>query len=81
MVIGAIMARVDPRDVVIMKKHLSASAQNSEGESILPTTLNDLPDGSILGSSAVRRIAQLRATYPHLGTKVIFNAGIDNLMV
>ena len=60
MVIGAIMERVDPRDTVIMKKRY-------QNESVPPMTLNDLPKGSILGTSAVRRGAQLRAAYPNLG--------------
>ena len=59
MVIGAIMERVDPRDTVIMKKIPSAIMG--------PKTLDDLPKGSVLGTSAVRRGAQLRAAYPNLG--------------
>ena len=54
------MERVDPRDTVIMKKR-------NENESVSPKTLSDLPKGSILGTSAVRRGAQLRAAYPNLG--------------
>ena len=68
MVIGAIMERLDPRDVVIMKKNVNKDDDTMEkrrqGE---PKELKDLPKGSILGTSAVRRGAQLRAAYPHLG--------------
>ena len=60
MVIGAIMERVDPRDTVIMKK-------GSENKSMSLKSLNDLSKGSVLGTSAVRRGAQLRAAYPDLG--------------
>ena len=59
MVIGAIMERVDPRDTVIMKK-------DNQNEGTFPNTLDELPMGSILGTSAVRRGAQLRAAYPNL---------------
>ena len=59
MVIGAIMERVDPRDTVIMKK-------DNQNEGTFPNTLDELPKGSILGTSAVRRGAQLRAAYPNL---------------
>ena len=59
------MERVDPRDTVIMKKR-------NENESVSPKTLNDLPKGSILGTSAVRRGAQLRAAYTNLGISLLF---------
>ena len=65
MVIGAIMERVDPRDTVIMKK-------GSENKSMSFKSLNDLPKGSVLGTSAVRRGAQLRAAYPNLGISLLF---------
>ena len=68
MVIGAIMERVDPRDTVIMKKYpLFSTTQSNQTEVQQPKKLNDLPKGSILGTSAVRRGAQLRAAYPELG--------------
>ena len=76
MVIGAIMQRLDPRDVVIMKKNVNKDDDTMEkrrqGE---PKELKDLPKGSILGTSAVRRGAQLRAAYPNLG---ILNIGIPD---
>ena len=65
MVIGAIMERVDPRDTVIMKK-------GSENKSVSVKSLNDLSKGSVLGTSAVRRGAQLRAAYPNLGILLLF---------
>ena len=80
MVIGAILERVDPRDVVIMKKQCPESAENNENKRVLWTTLNDLPVGSILGTSAVRRGAQLRAAYPHIGTKFMLFIVIESLV-
>ena len=68
MVIGAIMERLDPRDVVIMKKHVKKDNDpmtNDDQEE--PKELSDLRKGSILGTSAVRRGAQLRAAFPNLG--------------
>lgn len=46
--------RVDPRDCVLMhEKHRNL-------------TLQTLPKGSIVGTSSLRRTAQLIKTYPHL---------------
>ncbi|KAK9768423.1 porphobilinogen deaminase [Basidiobolus ranarum] len=52
MVIGAILEREDPRDAVVL-------AERFQGLS-----LEDLPEGSIIGTSSVRRIAQLKIKYP-----------------
>ncbi|KAI8900274.1 porphobilinogen deaminase, dipyromethane cofactor binding domain-containing protein [Globomyces pollinis-pini] len=57
MFLAAIMKREDPRDVVIM-------SLKNQGK-----TLQDLPTGSVIGSSSVRRIAQLKKTLPHLTFK------------
>lgn len=54
MVIGSILEREDPRDAVIMKK-------GSEF-----TKLEQLPEGAIIGTSSLRRAAQLKAAYPSL---------------
>ena len=53
-VLGAVMEREDPRDVLVMKKGLP------------PSTLSELPPGSIVGTSSIRRSAQLALKYPHL---------------
>jgi len=55
MVIGAILEREDPRDAVILKEGLGVG----EG-------LESLPEGSVLGTSSLRRSAQLRSNFPHL---------------
>ena len=55
--IGCIMEREDPRDCVIMKKGLEYK------------TLLELPEGSVVGTSSVRRSAQVKRKYPHLKFK------------
>lgn len=52
--LGAIIERHDPLDSLVVKKGLGYK------------TLEDLPDGSIVGSSSVRRVAQLRRAFPKL---------------
>lgn len=52
--IGAILEREEPVDSLIMKEGLSYRS------------LDDLPAGSVIGTSSVRRVAQLRKTYPLL---------------
>lgn len=54
MEIGAIMEREDPRDALVL------NARN-EGKS-----LETLPAGSVIGTSSLRRVAQLKRRYPHL---------------
>ncbi len=55
--IGAILKREDPRDALIVKQGLEYK------------TLEDMPEGSVIGTSSVRRIAQLRRVHP--GMKVM----------
>ncbi|KAL4924600.1 porphobilinogen deaminase, dipyromethane cofactor binding domain-containing protein [Aspergillus undulatus] len=50
----SIPLRDDPRDALIVKKDLPY------------TTLQSLPSGAVVGTSSVRRIAQLRRLYPYL---------------
>ena len=54
MVIGAVLEREDPRDAVIIKS-------NTEWK-----CLSDLPPGAVVGTSSLRRAAQLRAAFPEL---------------
>lgn len=49
--LAAITEREDPRDAFVSNKY---------------TGLNDLPEGSIVGTSSLRRESQLRAQFPHL---------------
>ena len=52
--LGAILEREDPADCLVVKKGLSYKK------------LEDLPEGSIVGTSSVRRVAQLRKSFPKL---------------
>jgi len=54
MEIGAILERADPLDGLVMKDGLPFK------------TLDDLPDGSVIGTSSLRRVAQLRRSHPGL---------------
>lgn len=57
--IGCILKREDPRDALIIKKGRAW------------TSLADLPAGSVVGTSSVRRSAQIKMRYPHLQFKDI----------
>lgn len=52
--LAAIPLRDDPRDALIVKAGLPY------------TSLKTLPEGAVVGTSSVRRSAQLRRLYPHL---------------
>ncbi|KAE8325344.1 porphobilinogen deaminase, dipyromethane cofactor binding domain-containing protein [Aspergillus sergii] len=52
--LAAIPPRDDPRDALIVKAGLPY------------TSLKSLPEGAVVGTSSVRRSAQLRRLYPHL---------------
>ena len=52
--LGAILQREDPVDCLVVKEGLSYKS------------LDDLPPGSTVGTSSVRRVAQLRRAYPSL---------------
>ncbi|EPQ30259.1 uncharacterized protein PFL1_02375 [Pseudozyma flocculosa PF-1] len=52
--IAAILEREDPRDALVIKQGLPYR------------TLDELPSGSVIGTSSIRRVAQLRRRYPHL---------------
>jgi hydroxymethylbilane synthase len=52
--LAAIPLRDDPRDALIVKAGLPY------------TSLETLPEGAVVGTSSVRRSAQLRRLYPHL---------------
>ncbi|CAL7936544.1 unnamed protein product [Xylocopa violacea] len=54
MALGAILKREDPRDAVVMSKKYKDK------------TLTTLPEGSVIGTSSLRRAAQLARNMPHL---------------
>ncbi|KAK0169802.1 hypothetical protein PV328_010442 [Microctonus aethiopoides] len=59
MVLGAIMKREDPRDAVVMSKKMKDK------------TLKTLPKNSVIGTSSLRRSAQLARHMPHLKVQSI----------
>lgn len=61
--LGAIVERHDPLDSLCIKKGLNYK------------TLEDLPDGSVVGTSSVRRVAQLRRAFP----KLVFTDMVSSL--
>ncbi|XP_015121496.1 porphobilinogen deaminase isoform X4 [Diachasma alloeum] len=54
MALGAVLKREDPRDAVVMSKKMAGK------------TLATLPEGSVIGTSSLRRSAQLARNMPHL---------------
>lgn len=57
-VLGCISEREDPRDVVVFPRGSSKEGRHSK--------LADLPEGAVVGTSSVRRAAQLKRKYPGL---------------
>lgn len=54
--LGCVTARNDPRDALVVKPTLANSIR----------TLSDLPKGAVVGTSSLRRVAQLKRHFPHL---------------
>ena len=52
--LAAILEREDPRDALVVKQGLPYKS------------LDEMPKGSVIGTSSVRRVALLRRSYPHL---------------
>jgi hydroxymethylbilane synthase len=79
-VLGCVTAREDPRDVVVFRRQASQSQkpgtaqqqrqQQQDADGKAPqarySSLADLPVGSVVGTSSVRRTAQLRRRFPGL---------------
>ncbi|KAI1772900.1 porphobilinogen deaminase [Hypoxylon cercidicola] len=59
LILACITPREDPRDVVVVKKGLQGKYKK----------LVDLPAGAVVGTSSVRRMAQIKRRYPHLQFK------------
>ncbi|MCJ1240101.1 porphobilinogen deaminase [Varicellaria rhodocarpa] len=55
--LGAILGRTERRDAVVMNAKLAKEGKRS---------LKDLKEGDVVGTSSVRRSAQLRKLFPHL---------------
>ena len=58
-ILGAVTERNDPRDALVVHPTLASSIR----------TLSDLPKGSVVGTSSLRRVAQLKRHFPHLAFK------------
>ncbi|CAK3810478.1 Porphobilinogen deaminase [Lecanosticta acicola] len=54
--LGAVTKREDPRDALVLKPTLVGKVKS----------LKDLPEGSVVGTSSLRRTAQLKRYYPQL---------------
>lgn len=54
--LGCVTRRLDPRDGLVIKPTLAGRYHS----------LYDLPEGSVIGTSSLRRTAQLKRHYPHL---------------
>ncbi|KAK4050774.1 porphobilinogen deaminase [Microbotryomycetes sp. JL201] len=52
--LGAVLEREDPSDALVVKQGLDYRS------------LDEMPDGSVIGTSSVRRVAQLRRAFPKL---------------
>jgi hydroxymethylbilane synthase len=59
LILGAVNARNDPRDALVVHPSLASSIRS----------LADLPEGAVVGTSSLRRIAQLKRHYPKLAFK------------
>lgn len=64
--LAAILEREDPADSLVVKKGLPYK------------TLQDLPDGSVVGTSSVRRVAQLRRNFPELIFKDVVSPSVSS---
>ncbi|OJD29420.1 porphobilinogen deaminase [Diplodia corticola] len=62
MSLGAILPREDPRDAFVLKASLAADPATASKYA----SVGSLPAGSVIGTSSVRRSAQLKRLYPHL---------------
>jgi hydroxymethylbilane synthase len=57
LILGCVTERVDPADALVVNE------KNKDKQ------LNTLPEGAVIGTSSLRRLAQLRHHYPHLTFK------------
>lgn len=61
-VLGAIFPREDPRDALVLRVGALPSGEKLSAHEIFM----GLPEGSIIGTSSLRRSAQMKRKYPHL---------------
>ena len=65
--LGCITKREDPADALVVNKKNECY------------TLQSLPAGSIVGTSSLRRLAQLRHNFPYLNILIIYDLYIINI--
>lgn len=63
--LSGVTERAEPRDALVMKRGLETTYR----------TLEELPEGSVVGTSSVRRVAQLRRNFPGLKFMDVVRAG------
>lgn len=68
LMLAAVLPREDARDVLVLRR--TAGQKKTESRSA-KTILDGLPRGSVIGTSSLRRIAQLRRNYPHFRFEVM----------
>jgi hydroxymethylbilane synthase len=66
--IAAILPRANPHDALVLSPRTPVPAG---GPRTADALLRSLPEGAVIGTSALRRSAQLRARYPHLRFAVV----------
>lgn len=66
--ISGTLEREDPVDSLVVKKGLPY------------TKLEDLPDGSVVGTSSVRRVAQLKRLFPKLVFRDVVSISVDSFV-
>ncbi|KAJ3338017.1 hypothetical protein HDU93_010083 [Gonapodya sp. JEL0774] len=59
MLLAAVLEREDPRDCVVLSDAIKRDSPHI-------TRLEDLPDGAVIGTSSVRRCAQMKRKFPNL---------------
>lgn len=67
LILGAVLPRVDPRDVLILRDLAVGSVEGANGTGrrfAAGTSLKELPPGAVVATSSTRRAAQLLASRP-----------------
>lgn len=67
--LGAVVGRVEARDAIVLRRTPGEESKATEGigkKRSADEILRSLPEGSIIGTSSLRRTAQLKRRYKHL---------------
>jgi len=68
LVLAAVLKREDARDALILKR---TAEQTNDEKRNAKAILENLPDGAVIGTSSLRRMAQLRTRYPQFKYEVV----------